>query len=246
MSLSLVREIHKNLLPVRPQIPGFELSCKFIPTRQGVSGDFFNVVKIEDSMKVGVLLSSCNTYAISSLFLSSFLKFSSQLKRHKTAKAFLDFVVQNISSSLNKKERLHLFYAVISRSSFEIDYCFTGDIVVALRSEGEGFRLLSPSAPPLGSSKKQNFKARRFVFQPKDVLLICSPGVLQRENKKGDSFGRERIIQAGNKNPSSGVLETRQNVLFACNEFAQAQPSLRDCTVMALQARDSVLRVHKS
>ena len=128
-SLSLVRDIHRHLLPVRlPHIPGFEFSYKFVPTRQGVSGDFFDIVKMEQSMKFSVLLSSCSTYALSSLFLSAFLKFSPKLKSHKSAKDFLLFVADKVSSSLSKKEKIHLFYGVISRSSFELDYCLVGDI----------------------------------------------------------------------------------------------------------------------
>ena len=71
-NLSFIRDIHKNLIPVHlPQIPGFEFSYKFLPAKQGVSGDFFDVVKMENSMSFGVMLSSCSTYAVSSLFFPS-------------------------------------------------------------------------------------------------------------------------------------------------------------------------------
>ena len=245
-SLSLVRDIHKNLLPSRlPQIPGFEFSFKFLPTQQGVSGDFFNVIKIENTMNFGVLLSSCNTYSVTSLFLSSFLKFSSHLKNHKTAKDFLSFVVKKISSSLSKKEKIHLFYGIVSRSSFELDYCLTGDIFVGHKSQGKGFHILPPCALQLYLPDYLELKGGKRNLYSKDILLICSPGVAKRTNEKGQFFGTENIIEAASQNPSAGVLEIRQNVLFSCNEFGKNQPSLRDCTVLAIQTSDPVLKIHK-
>lgn len=241
-SLSLVRDIHKQLLPVRlPQIPGFEFSYKFLPTRQGVSGDFFDVIKIKNTMNFGVLLSSCNTYAVSSLFLSSFLKFSPQLKNYKKAESFLSFVAKKISSALSKKEKIHLFYGIISRSSFKMNYCLVGDIFVGYKTQGKDIHTLPPCA---GQLNKLQLKGGTLSLQPKDTLLICSPGVAERKNEKGQAFGVKRIIQAADQNPSAGVLETRQNILFSCNEFAKKKPTGRDCTVLAVRANDRILRIH--
>lgn len=246
-SLSLIRDIHKSLLPVHlPEIPGFEFSFKFLPAQQGVSGDFFDVVKIEDSMNFGILLSSCNTYAITSLFLSSFLKFSPYLKDHKTAKSFLSFVTKKISSSLKRKEKIHLFYGIISRSSFEMDYCLVGDIFVGHKAQNKSIDILPSCSPPLYKQDNLELKGGKRTLHPQDVLLICSPGVAKRANEKGQLFGTESIVQAASRNPSAGVLEMRQNVLFSCNEFGGKSPLLKDCTVLAIKATDRILRIHQS
>ena len=72
-ALSLIREAHKRLVPLRlPRIPHFEFSYKFLPAAAGVSGDFFDVIRIKKSLKFAVVLSSCSSYAAASLFLSSF------------------------------------------------------------------------------------------------------------------------------------------------------------------------------
>ena len=244
-SLSLVREIHKNLLPVRlPHIPGFELSHKFLPTEKGVSGDFFDVVKIKDSMSFGILFSSCNTYAVTSLLVSSFFKFSRDIKNYKTAKDFLDFAVQKLSSSLSKKEKIHLFYGIISRNSFELDYFLVGDIFVGHKSPEKDFYVLPPCSPRLCATNK--LKSGKLKLKAKDFLLFCSPGISQRANAKGESFGKENIIKSASQNLSGDVLEMRQNVLFACNEFAKGKASLRDCTALTVKVTGGVLKIQNS
>ena len=241
-SLSLIRDIHKNLLPVKlPHIPGFEFSYKFLPAESGVSGDFFNVVKIENSMKFGVLLSSCNSYALASLFLSSFLRNFQHLKKYKKAKDFVSFVSQKAEGSFKKEEKIDLFYGIISLSSFKMDYCLAGDIFVGHKAEGEEFKALPSSAVSL--YEKDKLKGGQISLHPKDVLLFCSPGVAERANQKGENFGKSHIIQSAGQNPSAGVLEIRQNVLFACDEFGKNQALTKDCSVLALKAKDRILRV---
>ena len=72
--LKLVRELYKNLFPFHaPVVPGFRLNAKFQPAEQGISGDFFNVIKW-DKMSFGILLAHCESYSASSLFLSSLLQ----------------------------------------------------------------------------------------------------------------------------------------------------------------------------
>ncbi len=243
-SLSLVRDIHKNLIPVRlPHISGFELSYKFLPTKQGVSGDFFDVVKIQDSMNFGILLSSCNTYAITSLFLSSFLKASPHLKKYRSAKEFVSFVAEKMSPSLAKKEKVHLFYGVISRSSFELDYYLTGNIFAGYKAQGKDMQVLPACSSHLYDKKP--LKGRSLALNAKDILLICSPGVVKRTNEEGEAFGTENIIKSVNEKPSAGVLEIRQNVLFSCNEFGKNRPIEKDCTVLAIKAMNRILRVQK-
>ncbi|MCZ0932330.1 MAG: SpoIIE family protein phosphatase [Oligoflexia bacterium] len=247
-SLSIIRDINKNLVPVRlPSISGFELSCKFLPAKRGVSGDFFDIIPIKNSMKFGIILSSCNTYSLTSLFLSSFLKSAPSIHKHKTAKDFVSSVAKKIKISAHKKEQMHLFYGVISRSSFEMDYCLAGDIFAGHKREKGKFNILPPCAESLLQAKvKTPFKSGKLILEPKDTLLICSPGVKYRENKNGNFFGIKNIIKSAEKKPAAEVLEMRQNVLFACNEFGKNKVNKRDCSVLAVKVMDAILRLQNS
>ena len=247
-SLSALRDINKNLVPVRlPSIPSFEFSHKFIPAKRGISGDFFDIIPIKDSMKFGIILSSCNSYSLTSLFLSSFLKSAPNIHKYKTAKDFVSFVAKNIKSKAHKKEQIDLFYGLISRSSFELDYCLTGNIFVGLKRKKEKFNTLKPCTDNLLQTKtKQQFKSKSMILNPKDTLLICSPGIKYREDKNGNIFGEKNIIKSAKKNPMTEVLEMRQNVLFACNEFGKNQINKRDCTILTVKVMDAILKLQKA
>ena len=244
-SLSIIRDINKNLIPVRlPQISGFELSYKFFPAKNGVSGDFFDIIPIKNSMKFGIIFSSCNTYSLTSLFLSSFLKSAPNIHKYKTAKDFISFIEKKMRSSFHNKQKIHLFYGIISRSSFEMDYCLVGDIFAGHKKAKKKINILSPCADNLlKNESKSSFKSEKIILEPKDTLLICSPGVRYRENKKGDYFGIKNIIKSAEKNLTAEALEIRQNVLFACNEFGKNKSNKNDCSVLALKVMDKVVRL---
>ena len=246
-SLSTIRDINKNLVPVRlPSIPSFEFSHKFISTKRGISGDFFDIIPIKDSMKFGIILSSCSTYSLTSLFLSSFLKSATHINKYKTAKDFVSFTAKNLKAKAYKDQQIDLFYGIISRSSFELDYCLVGNIFVGWKQKQRQFKALTPCADNLLQTKdKLPFKSKKISLEPKDALLICSPGIKYREDKKGNIFGAKNIIKSAEKKSIADALEMRQNVLFACNEFGKKQINKRDCTILSVKVLDTVLKIKK-
>lgn len=247
-NFALVREIHKQLLPVRlPQIPGFEFSYKFVPADRGVSGDFFDVIKIKGSMSFGILFFSCETYGLSSLFLSSFLRLKSKLKNYKSSEELVSFVFKSALAGLKTQENIHLFYGIISSSSLEMDYCLKGSIFAGHKTPEGSISELSLKAPMISHGKKiSGMKKGRLQLQPDESLLFCSPGVAEYSNKKGEEFGQDSIIRAWRKDPPlGGVLEARQAVLFACSEFGKKQPAEKDRAILALRVSKQALRVQK-
>ncbi|MCY4321752.1 MAG: SpoIIE family protein phosphatase [Bdellovibrionaceae bacterium] len=248
-SLSIIHDINKNLVPVRlPSISGFELSHKFLSANKGVSGDFFDIIFIKNTMKFGIILSSCNTYSLTSLFLSSFLKSADNIHKCKTSKDFVSLVEKKMKiKSYDKTEKINLFYGVISRSSLYMDYCLVGDIFVSHKRDGENFNTLRPCVTNLLHKKATTpFQNGKLILEPKDTLLVCSPGIIYRKNKTGENFGHKNIIISANKKKSSSVLKMRQNILFDCNEFGKNQINKRDSTILVIKVMDSILKLKKS
>ena len=164
-STTLIRNIHKSLLPTDlPKIPLFKFSYKLAVSKTGVSGDFFDVIQLTSPLKFGVLLSSCNSYTLSSLFLSLFLKSFPSLKEYKTSGEFLSEMLKNLSSLSTKEEALHIFYGIVSRRDFTLNYCLRGDVFAGIRRAGTGeiksaksdFEILKPAISPLKDPSKKN------------------------------------------------------------------------------------------
>ena len=252
-SKNLIRNIHKSLLPSHlPKIPHFSFSYRLSATRTGVSGDFFDVIQLNNPLQFGVLLSSCSTYTLTSLFLSLFLKSVPLLKEHPTAAGYLREVFKNLPNS--NKNSFHLFYGIVNRRDFTLDYCLKGDVFAGMRQPEQAkeksslsrFQILKTSSSNLQTKnpRKSPFKSAVIELKPKDCLVLCSPGILHRKNSKGTVFGAKNILQAALS--QKGVLATRQNILFQTNQFAGSAESPRDQTVLIMEVKDRILKLTKA
>ena len=249
----LIGNIHKSLLPTHlPKIPQFKFSYKLTATKTGVSGDFFDVIQLNDPLQFGILLSSCSSYTLTSLFLSLFLKSASALKEHSTAAGYIQEIFNNL---LNKnKNSIDLFYGIVNGRNFTLDYCLTGDVFAGLRrfipqekspSLPGDFQILKSPKPSLKikNKKKCSFKSKVIELKPRDYLILCSPGLLHRKNSGGAEFGAKNIMKAALS--QKGALAIRQNILFQANRFAEFSAQ-RDQTLLIMEVKDRILKLTKT
>ena len=243
--LSLIGKIHKNLKPVEiPKLPHFHFSYKVETAKRGVSGDFFDIIPLKDPMKFGILLSSCSNYALAALLLSSLLKKSgSFLKEQQTAKDFLLSLSDKIASALPQSEKIHIFYGILNRRDFTLDYATAGHIFAGLKSQNQPAKRLPFCPQTMHNKNKELFVSRTLILEPGDALVICSPGVLERANSKGQAFGSEPIAAILSEQRDSNVLELRQKILFQADRFADAVPACKDQTILALAVKDRILKL---
>lgn len=243
--LSLLKGIHKHLIPVDlPEIPYFEFSYKFLPTSNGVSGDFFDVVKIKDSLKFAIIISNCDTYTITSLFLSSFLKSSQALHKCKNSKEFLSYLAKQLPVSFSEEKNINVFYGIVDRKDFSLDYCLVGNIFAAHKQKGGDYNALKPCTNWLSASSN-TLKNEVIDLKPKDTLLFCSPGMAMAQNALGEKFGGENILNAAAKIKNDDVLGIRQNILFECDKFRKQTLKLYDQTILAVEVKERVLKLQK-
>lgn len=242
---SLIGKIHKNLKPVEtPKLPQFHFSYKVKTTRRGVSGDFFDILPLKDPMKFGILLSSCSNYALAALLLSSLFKKSGHfLKEQQTAKDFLWTLLEEMASALPKSEQVHIFYGILNRRDFTLDYASAGHIFAGLKSQNQPAKKLPDFSGTLCKKNKNLFVSKILSLKPGDALVICSPGVLERTNTKGKTFGSEPIAAILSEHQDSNVLELRQKILFQAEHFAGAASAHKDQTVLALAVKDRILKL---
>lgn len=242
--LSFIRKIHEKFVPLdMPKLPHFRFSYRVQPTASGVSGDFFDIIPLKDPMKFGILLSSCSSYALASLFLSSLLKSPSPLEEQQTAADFLKYLSDKVFLALPKSERVHIFYGIVNRRDFTLNYSAAGSIFAGIKSRNKTVTLLPSCNYTVHKENKSLFMSQTKALQPGDILVLCSPGVLERSNSKEEIFGSHSISNILNKADNLNVLELRQNILFQTEEFADKTPSFKDQTVLALEVKSRILKL---
>jgi phosphoserine phosphatase RsbU/P len=98
-----------------------------------------------------------------------------------------------------------------------------------------GVRWLETGGPVLGLLDNVEFEFETVQLEPGDVLVVCSDGVTEARDIKGEEFGRDRLLEAlvschGQK--ADAVLE---RLLSAVARFSAGAPQADDITVLALR-----------
>lgn len=245
--LRLASQIQRVLVPTEyPNIHGVEFSTKFIPgTQKG--GDYFDIFEHDDHLKFGVLISCSSGYTMSALFLSVLLKMAGQLEARRGAEPHLvlqKMVDELLPSMQAGKDRASLFYGVIDRRTFEMQYCQIGNNVAMLVSGETGkMTALTGDAPPIVKGFKNELKCQTININPRDRLVIVSEGVVRTVNPSGEVFGLERLSQAILRAPKTGVHDLRNELLYQLEKFAESTEFPEDITVVVTEVKERILKL---
>lgn len=247
--IKLALTMQKFLSPTElPHVHGFDFSTKFLPgTRSG--GDYFDIFEHEDKLKFGILISSASGYSLSSLLLSMIIKMSSQmearrgLEPHKLVAQLATEVVPSIQND----DRASVFYGVIDRRNYEMQYCSIGSIDGFLQVYGQDSLVeLLPTGPSLGKEFNTEPQKNTVQLNPRDRLILATEGLKTTQNSLGVAWGGHNLAEAIARAPKQGAHELRNEILFANEKYSGKADPARDQTLLVTEVKDRVIKLAKN
>lgn len=263
--LKMAEQIHKLLLPVElPIIPNCEFSFKFHPSEQSGGGkDFYEVSPDRESKKFSIIMSSCSSYALSSLLLSARLK----IKAHSTylndikPEQFVRSLINEVSSDIStaKKQQknktannlytlpksLDLFYSVVDQKTYNMFYCLIGKIKVLIHfAKTDKIKILNSCTNSSKLNKKEEFKSKVVSLDRGDRVIVCSPGILNCHDLYGETYSLialKEIIQ--NQKPGTTVHDLRNHIMYELKQFCKGCPIPRDQSILVMEIKKHILKL---
>lgn len=241
--------MQKYLSPTEfPNVHGFEFSTKFLPgTRSG--GDYFDIFEHEDKLKFGILISSASGYVLSSLLLSMIIKLSSEIeaRRGLAPHKLVAQLAKDVVPSIQSEDKASVFYGVIDRRNYEIQYCSVGNVDGFLQVHGqEGLMELNPTGPSLSKDFNTEPQSRTLQLNPRDRLILATEGLKMSQNALGVAWGSQNLVDAISRAPKHGVHELRNEILFANEKYSGKLEPVRDQTLIVTEVKDRVIKLAKN
>ena len=247
IELKTASKIQKALVPTEfPTIPGFEFSTKFVASPIS-GGDYFDIFEHEDKFRFGVVLANSSGYTMSALFLSVLLRMSGQLEARKGTppNEILEMMAKELVPHVEGIDIANVFYAVIDRRSFEMNYAHAGNYIGLLVSEHKVHKL-EVKHPPIGKGFQSGLESVNISLNPHDKIVLCSEGILKVLNPKGEKFGEERLFKAVLSASESEVHDLRNELMIQVEKFSAGRDIPQDVTVLVLEVKDRVIKLAKS
>lgn len=247
--VKLAHVIQKALVPTEfPHIAGFEFSTKFFPSHVS-GGDYFDIFEHDDRARFGVIVSSASGHAMSALLLSVLLKMTGQLeaRRGSDPHQVLSDIQDQLKDNMTAGDQADIFYSLVDRRNFEMKYVRAGNIIALHQNSSNGeVQALDSGLGPLGPDFVAPLQSGVVALNPRDRVVLCTRGVIEARNQKGEAYGMERVTRSFLSGPRRGVHELRNHILFEVHKFAQGSEPIRDQTLVVLEVKDKVIKLAKS
>jgi len=234
----LAAQVQASLLPDRPpSLPGYEFAGLARAARY-VSGDMYDWIGAGPG-QCGVALADIAGKGVPAAMLTS------------TTRALLRDCVSrkeppgSALSSLNRSlyddlTRAGMFVTVavanLNQQTAVLDYASAGHTeLLWYRAHQRGCERLRSTAPPIGVLPSLPQEQRRIALRPGDVLVLYSDGVTEAEDRHGEFFGMDRLIDVVLRNAPSGVDALTRSIVEAVDVFSAGERS-DDLTIVAVRA----------
>jgi sigma-B regulation protein RsbU (phosphoserine phosphatase) len=106
-----------------------------------------------------------------------------------------------------------------------------------LRMGGTAVQIDAKPGLPLGVRRHAKYEGRTLAIQPGDAMFVCSDGVFEALNEKGDLFSIERLSQELSATHHADPVEIVRVIKNAVDKFAGLAPRADDVTALALRWR---------
>lgn len=127
------------------------------------------------------------------------------------------------------------FIAQVNCDSATLSYCNAGHFPpILLRADGST-ELLASGGPLLGAIEDANFESDTVSFEPGDMLVIYSDGVLECNSPGGEEFGSNRLLAAVRQAKQRNAHATLMSLLAAVQDFSDGSPLCDDVSLVVIQ-----------
>jgi sigma-B regulation protein RsbU (phosphoserine phosphatase) len=115
-----------------------------------------------------------------------------------------------------------------------------------LRMGGAAAQIDAKPGLPLGVRRHAKYQHRTLAIEPGDAMFVCSDGVFEALNEKGDLFSIERLNQLLSDAHGADPVEIIRVIKNAVDAFSGSAPRADDVTALALRWRPAEQDVERA
>jgi sigma-B regulation protein RsbU (phosphoserine phosphatase) len=232
--ISEARKIQMGLLPNEfPNFFDYDIYGRSEPA-EIVGGDVFIVVPISDSI-LGVAIADASGHGLPAALQVRDVVIALRMGIEKDLKIVRS--IQKLNSVLSHLGKSHefitLFYAELEDNG-NVFYCNAGHNPPLFFGNDEVHEL-TRGGLILGIYPNAKYERGFAYFDPGNILVMYTDGVVEATNSIGEEFGTERITQLVQSNRTANSKTMTERIFDALNEFTASAPAKDDRTIFIVK-----------
>jgi len=232
--LRFANTVQHSFLPRSlPDLPGYAFGAHYTPAYE-VGGDFYDFVSLSGN-RLGVAIGDVSGKGISAALMMA--RITSDLR----SRSLLNPAPGDLLRGLNElfcepsgeTRFITLLYLLVDVETGELTVANAGHFAPLLRRQsGEVVELEGDSGLPLGVTEDAEFGEASHRCESGDVVVMCTDGVIEAMDRKGDIYGLDRYREAVSEGGSS-PQQVVAHIVEEVNKFVEEAPQSDDLTLVA-------------
>lgn len=242
--LEIAKEVQNQLFPQQiPEVERLEISATCRPARQ-VSGDYYDFLT-QSRSSVDIVVGDISGKGISAALLmaSSQATIRSGLfsaDNRGSADERIAQVVREVNKQLYHRSSPELYSTLVlgnfDSETLKFSYCNAGHHPPLVFS-GDEVRSLMVGGTVVGLFENWAFEGATTQLSEGDLLVLFTDGVVEAENKEGEQFGTDRVIEMVQANTFLTADDIETLLIDQVFDWSAGLEQADDITVVCLKVR---------
>ncbi len=235
----MARDVQQRMMPHEPPPqPGFDFAASYVPCFT-LGGDFYDFISLPGN-NLGLVVADVSGKGVPASLIMASVR--AALRAHVDNIYYLYEVMRRINVMLCRdtqpQEFVTLFYGVLDVSTRRFTYCNAGHPPGLLLRDGKILELAGDNMI-LGFDPDEPYKQTVIDLRRKDLLLLYTDGLPDAMNFQGESYGRQRLINAlmTAANAGSTAQAVADHLLWDMRKFAGLSKRTDDVTMIVVKVQ---------
>jgi len=230
-------EIQQSLLEEPPDFPGYEIAARSVPAEE-VGGDFFDFHAFDEDM-LGLAIGDASGHGLPAALLVRDVVTGLRMGLEKELKIATVFAKLNrvIHRSNLSSRFISVFYGELEADG-NLIYVNAGHqppLVFSTREPDGPTLELTTGGTVIGPLPEAQFRRGFARIRPGEVLVMCTDGILERRDPKGEFFGEERLRALVREDLAGSAEALLERIFAAAYAFGRERPWEDDATMVVVR-----------
>ncbi len=232
--LQEARIIQESILPTAPPaFEGYDIWAESRPA-EAVGGDLYDYLRLSGDV-LGIAIGDSSGHGLPAALLARDV--ITGLRMGMTDESDMVSIMERLNRVIHRgalaSKFVSLFYGELSRSG-RLVYCNAGHNPPLLL-RGRSFHELHRGGMVLGPIPGARYQTAAVNLASRDVLVMCTDGVPERETRDGLPYGTDRLRQLIKKLGSASAQQIVRAILSAVAAHGEDVPAADDMTVLVVR-----------
>jgi len=249
--LEMARELQNAMPQQYPRFPAMASEansivqfCHFYKSSMLVSGDFFDVFRISDTM-AGVFICDVMGHGVRAALVAAMLRTLVMELRDAWERPSELLEQLNRMLCVNFKNSVtpifaSAFYLVVDFGAGELHYANAGHPHPLRMRRSSGSANLHElngikSGPALGLLEKAHYESSRCELRPKDVILLFTDGLFEVEGLRGQYYDYNNLLKAVARLSSLPTRDLCEELIHEVRQFSLSKEFTDDVCLVGLE-----------